>query len=267
MFAPLAMLAMLVGCIKENYEDCEWYTLTFTYEGEGASDMFAQHINDVNLYIYDENDRLVQTQHLDHDDLQAFQGARLNVEHGTYRVVAIGNALSLTTTITLPELQIATEQIAFRSSHIKVSYKVIIKEFATNYATRANDMTYTLKVKNILPLMDFTATTFGDKTTYTPTLVPEGVMGNQEAQFNILRPQEWNELEFELSDGKTGEVLNTLRLEDFLAQYPQIDLNAEKEVHLPIEVHISYRGDICTDVTVTIPEWMIQDVTPEYGTN
>lgn len=306
LLAPLALLSLLTGCIKETYEDCEWYTLTFSYEGEDATDIFAQRISDVNLFIYDVNNRLVQTQHIDHKALQAMQGTKLNVEHGTYRVVAIGNALSHTQInnysaddmsqnylshpnverggavetndaiflgekqITLPELQYATEDITFRPTHTKVSYKVIVKEYehpTQNLVTRIDERAFALKVKNLLPLMDFTGATFGDKITYTPTLLPEEGSDDQEARFNILRPQEWHDVEFELSDASTGEILNTLPLKDFLAQYPQIDLNGDDEIHLPIEVHLHYRGSICTDVTITIPDWMVNDVTPEYGTN
>ena len=305
LLAPLAMLSLLTGCIKERYEDCEWYTLTFSYEGEDATDIFAQRISDVNLFIYDVNNRLVQTQHIDHEALQAMQGTKLNVEHGTYRVVAIGNALSHTQInnysaddmsqnylshpnverggavetndalylgtkiITLPEYQYATEQIAFRSAHRKISYKVIVGEAdptKKSVVTRADERTFTLKVKNLLPLMDFTGATFGDTMTYSPTFTPEGALGNQTTLFNVLRPQKWDDVEFELSDAATGEIINTLNLGDFLAQYPQIDINAEDDV-LPIEVHIEYKGDIFTNVTITIPDWLIQDVTPEYGTN
>lgn len=292
------------GCIKENYDDCEWYTLSFSYTADGEGDLFARHITDVSLYIYDADDRLVQTKRINSDELATLQGTKLNVEHGTYRVVGIGNALSRTEVkrydandmslnyfshpnvegeglidgndslylgekiITLPEHTRVTEVIPFRSSHIKVSYKVTIEQNAPTQSAlmRANEPQYTLCVKNLTPHTDFGNVPFGEPTTYNPALVRNGQEDNLMARFNIMRHGKQNDVVFELSDASTQTVVNTLRLEDFLAMYPQIDVT-QQEVLIPIEVKLQYTGMICTDVTVTIPDWMIHDVTPEFGSN
>lgn len=302
---PLVLLALLTGCIKDSYDDCEWYTLTFSYTADGATDVFAQHITDVSLYVYDADDRLVQTKRISHGDLKSFQGTKLNVAHGTYHIVGVGNVFSRTEIkeynandmslnyfshpnaegngaidsndslylgskiITLPEQKRVTEDIAFRSSHLKISYKVIIEsddQIASSNSMRAAESLFALRVKNLTPLTDFNNATFGDPVTYTPELVRAEQGDDHEAYFNIMRHGKHNDVEFELVDVDTSTVLNTQRLEEFLAAYPQIDVT-QQEVLIPIEVRLKYRGNICTDVTVTIPDWLVHDVTPEFGNN
>ena len=302
---PIALLALLTGCIKESYDDCEWYTLTFSYTADGASDVFAQHITDVSLYVYDADDRLVQTKRISHSDLKAFQGTKLNVAHGVYRVVGVGNAFSRTEVkeynandmslnyfshpnaenggaidgndslylgskiITLPEQKRVTEDIAFRSSHLKVSYEVIVErddQSTASASMRAAEALFALNVKNLTPLTDFNNATFGDPATYTPTLTRAEQGDNHSAYFNIMRHGKQNDVVFELRDVASNTVVNTLQLEDFLAQYPQIDVT-KQEVLIPIEVRLKYKGHICTDVTVTIPDWLVHDVTPGFGNN
>ena len=93
--------------------------------------------------------------------------------------------------------------------------------------------------------------------TYTPLLsVTES--GDHEGKFNIMRHTKDADVEFELVAKSTGEVLHTLSLADFLAQYPQIDVS-KQEVLIPIIVQFKNFG-----VEVTIPDWLIVDVAPDY---
>ena len=76
-----------------------------------------------------------------------------------------------------------------------------------------------------------------------------------------MRHAKNSEVEFELVDKATQEVVHTLMLKDFLEKFPQIDVT-KQEVLIPIVVEFKN-----IDVTVTIPDWMIHDVTPDYGNN
>jgi hypothetical protein len=66
------------------------------------------------------------------------------------------------------------------------------------------------------------------------------------------------DVEFELVDKSTGEVVHTLLLADFLKTFTQIDVT-KQEVLIPIIVEFKNIG-----VDVTIPDWMIHPVTPDY---
>lgn len=296
--ALLVSLVLLASCIKEDYTDCERCTLTFSYTGDVSYDIFPQHITSVSLYVFDANNRLVQTKLVEQNDLNAFQGTKLNLEPGDYHIVGIGNQYENTIVenipsgdmsqiifrhpntngdgvvegndplylgildITIPEDYWYEDDVPFRSSHLKVSYTVkdYVNPVAAESATRAEGF-LELKVKNLLPQTDFTNKANGQKMTYNPVLSLTPEKGEHNAYFNIMRHAKDSDVEFELVDKATGEVVHTLALADFLNKFPQIDVT-KQEVLIPIVVEFKNIG-----VTVTIPDWMIHDVTPDYGKN
>ena len=163
--------------------------------------------------------------------------------------------------ITIPEDYWYEDDVPFRSSHLKVSYTVkgYVDAGGDNaQSTRAASL-LELRVKNLLPQTDFENRAHGDEIMYNPELVIKN--GNHEGYFNIMRHAKNSEVEFELVDKATQEVVHTLMLKDFLEKFPQIDVT-KQEVLIPIVVEFKNIG-----VTVNIPDWMIHDVTPDYGNN
>lgn len=94
----LAQGLLPTSCIKENLDGCERYII-FEYFADGDSDVFAQYIECVSLYVFDENDMLVPASTLggsnpivlEQEDLKKSQGAKLMLTGGRYRFVAVGN--------------------------------------------------------------------------------------------------------------------------------------------------------------------------------
>ena len=297
---PLVSFVLLASCIKENYDDCERCELTFSYTGDVSYDIFPQQITRVSLYVFDADDRLVQTKRIEQNELRAFQGTKLNLSPGRYRVVGVGNEFDKTVVentsandmsqiifrhpnanteqvvegndslylgqkmITIPEEYWYKDDVPFRSSHLKVSYTVkgyVDIPESNQQATRATESLLELRVKNLLPKTDFTNRAHGDKMTYHPQLTLTPSNAEHKGYFNIMRHAKDSDVEFELVDKASGEVVHTLMLKDFLEMYPQIDVT-KQEVLIPIIVEFKNIG-----VTVTIPDWMIQDVTPDYGNN
>ena len=285
----LAPFVLLAGCIKEDYTDCERCTLTFSYTGDVTQDIFPDHITRVSLYVFDQDQRLVLTKQIEQNELKAFQGTKLNLQPGKYTVVGIGNSFDKTEVsstssqdftqmefyhpnvktggavegndplylgrkeIVIPAEYWYKDDVAFRSSHLKVSYTV--EDYLEDGGV-GNGL-LDLRVKNLLPETDFNNRAHGEKMTYTPLLsVTES--GDHEGKFNIMRHTKDADVEFELVAKSTGEVLHTLSLADFLAQYPQIDVS-KQEVLIPIIVQFKNFG-----VEVTIPDWLIVDVAPDY---
>ena len=296
----LASVVLLASCIKENYDDCERCTLTFSYTGDVTWDIFPEQITRVNLYVFDNDDRLVQTKLIEQNELKAFQGTKLNLGPGKYRVVGVGNGFNKTevtntSATNMAEIQMQhpnlnsggaiegndslylgqlefvmpkddwyEDDVPFRSSHLKVSYKVEgyfengASQNSSTRAVAAKPDALELRVKNLLPQTDFTNTANGNKTTYNPTfsLKSGGVL---DSYFNIMRHSKDSDVEFELVEKSTGNVLNTLALKDFLTLYPQIDVT-KQEVLIPIVVKFTSMG-----VTVTIPDWLNVPVTPDFS--
>lgn len=296
----LASVVLLASCIKENYDDCERCTLTFSYTGDVTWDIFPEQITRVSLYVFDDDERLVQTKLIEQNELKAFQGTKLNLGPGRYKIVGVGNGFNKTEVtntsandlteiqmqhpnlksgkaiegndslylgqkeIIMPKDDWYEADVPFRSSHLKVSYQVVgyfengAGQSASMRASAAKPDALELRVKNLLPQTDFTNRANGDKTTYNPSfeLVGGGVL---DSYFNIMRHTKDSDVEFELVEKASGNVLNTLALKDFLAMYPQIDVT-KQEVLIPIVVKFTSMG-----VTVTIPDWMKVPVTPDFN--
>ena len=294
---PLVSFVLLASCIKENYDDCERCKLTFSYTGDVDYDIFPKQITCVSLYVYDQNDGLVTTKRIEQNDLAAYQGTKLNLPPGTYRVVGVGNDYDATEiydadqkrpmsevtfrhphalgggveghgndslylgqkTITIPSDYWYEDDVPFRSSHLKVSYTVKGYSNPEAQATRAGEGYLELRVKNLLPQTDFNNRAHGEKTTYDPTLTIQPGNGDHTSYFNIMRHAKDSDVEFELVDKASQKVVHTLALKDFLEKFPQIDVT-KQEVLIPISVEFKN-----IDVTVTIPEWMIENIKPGYG--
>ena len=75
------------------------------------------------------------------------------------------------------------------------------------------------------------------------------------AGFNIFRIEKENPVTIDLVY-PSGEILHSLRLEDFLIANPSIDVT-KNEVLIPILIKFSSVG-----VIVTIPDWYIEELDP-----
>lgn len=292
----LASVVLLASCIKENYDDCERCTLTFSYTGDTTWDIFPEQITRVSLYVFDEDERLVQTKLIEQNELKAFQGTKLNLAAGKYKVVGVGNSFNKTEVSNLDAADLNAVQmhhpnlskampiegndslylgqqeiimpkddwyeadVPFRSSHLKVSFSVVgyFNNGQTSSSSRASADALELKVKNLLPQTNFTNSANGDKTTYNPPFKLEG-SDLLNSYFNIMRHSKDSDVEFELVEKSTGNVLYTISLSNFLAQYPQIDIT-KQEALIPIVVQFTKLG-----VTVTIPDWLNVPVIPDFN--
>lgn len=88
----LGVLVLASGCIKENREECDNCTIKLQYFADGYSDVLTSYINEVDLYIYDQDGQLVTVIPSSKDELDRNNNSlstKLNA--GTYQLVAIGN--------------------------------------------------------------------------------------------------------------------------------------------------------------------------------
>ena len=255
----------------------------------------------MSLYIYDANGTLVQTKHIKQNDLKAFQGTKLQLSKGVYEVVGVGNVFNKTT-VTAPAqgnmsdryfnhpnadnsgkvegndslylgrqtLNVPNDwyeaDVPFRSSHLKVSYQVIAENAQWTTIHDTSDTHYTLQVNNLKPKTNFENTAFGTPITYDPVLTLDAESLAHNSYFNIMRHPKQSDVEFVLTEKATGEIIHRLRLEDFLSEFKVIDVT-KQEVLIPIVIKLVYQKNICADVVVAIPDWVVNDVTPGFGDN
>ena len=60
----LLTVGMFSGCIKEDMDDCPKYsvnTLSLSYKGDGTTEIFNDKIEQVVMYVFDQNEKLVTT--------------------------------------------------------------------------------------------------------------------------------------------------------------------------------------------------------------
>lgn len=237
---------------------------------------------------------------LEQNDLRKQQGVSLNINPGEYRFVALGNDYDLTEVydaecgdmsgityrnpdcfntpcvgndslylgskrVVIPEdAWYFKETVRLYSSHLKVSYSV--KGYIPEESTRAADTYLDLRVKNLAPQASFGQADddnilgYGDKVEYNPVFTMNQENGDHNAYFHIMRHTADCDVEFELVNKATGEVLHTLALKDFLAEYEEYIDVTKQEVLIPIEVVFKN-----VSIEVRIADWMVHDVTPGFG--
>lgn len=97
----LFSVCMFGGCISEDIDSCppeldNNLILKFLYSDAQGTDLFAENISQVDVFIYDSQDRLVQKKQVNESALNTFTGTELSLEPGTYRIVCWANALQKT---------------------------------------------------------------------------------------------------------------------------------------------------------------------------
>jgi hypothetical protein len=106
-------ILVLTGCIGEDWLNCETenavleFSLSTTVTDSSA---FLQRINSVDVLLFDRNNRFVTSKHVDRQALTQFQGTRLALTPGTYRVVCWANISNNTRTSPLVECETLLEQ-------------------------------------------------------------------------------------------------------------------------------------------------------------
>lgn len=89
------------SCIDENMKGCPPYMnenliLRFHYTDAKENDIFSKNIHKVDVFVFNYENRLVMKQTKDQQALNDFQGTKLHLPAGKYRVVCWGNAFDHT---------------------------------------------------------------------------------------------------------------------------------------------------------------------------
>lgn len=93
----LPVTVLMSGCIKEDLDDCRNVSFSFRYLADGDKNVLPQYINKINLYVFNEENRLVDTQYYNQDALKSDDtDPTFRLPEGTYTVVALGNVYERT---------------------------------------------------------------------------------------------------------------------------------------------------------------------------
>lgn len=283
LLAAMAAVLLMTSCIDEDLSECGRTELLFSYVGDGTSEIFPEKICNVDLYVFDEDNRVVATQELGEASLRARQGTALDLNPGRYRIVCVGNAFEATVIgpsadaaeahfshhgaidgavidgtdslywgsaeVNVPQNRELVETIPFRSSHVDVVFEV---EGAENTAGGLS-----LSVENLyasVGLYDNVAR--GGLYTYRPGWdFDDG--SHLVSAFNVARISDGQPVSFVLTDGMGAEV-ERIDLGDFLAEHDEVDITRQ-EACVPIRVVFDGLG-----VRVDVPDWYVEELKPEF---
>lgn len=252
LYCAALLLTPLFGCVKDGEpKDC-YQILYFDYRGDGADDIFQEKIGQVNLYIYNRNNTLVQKNQISKRELEVLQGVRLNLPSGKYDVVCWGNAYAntiisddssvstgmihtawnnsgtrrdgvFTTNDSLyygtREIEIVSrpeksDTVHFKSAHIKMKVALTGLE---NSALADGSSPVEIRVDNLCPDVDFLFNFPEADASYYPVTVLNRQIDDFEADFNVLRFDDRNDIVIRLFDKASGDALHHVNLSEFMS--------------------------------------------------
>ena len=282
----LAMLSVaLFSCIREDLSECYSINkLQLVYTGNDESgDLFQEKIGSAELYIFDAAVECVYHRALTDVELSQQEVTLPRLLVGEYRIICVANGInsdvvaldgkdysamyfadksytagvttqsndalywaSHTLTITSED---STEVVAFASSHYDVYVEVVGVDAQSDIH---------VEMSGVAPCTALdTNEAFGEATTLYPVVESIASESKKFSTFNIMRHTDHAAVEVRVCD-KSGGELAKVNLAEFLAANPSIDCSLN-EVTIPISFTF-----VLSDITVTLPEWYIQDTKPEF---
>lgn len=104
LFILLSVICLLLptGCIKDDWSDCDNVIIYFQYLADGDKDVLYRYMDQVDLYVFDESNRILEKRHYNHEQLSSFSATpSFRLPAGYYKVVAVGNAKERTQVVNL----------------------------------------------------------------------------------------------------------------------------------------------------------------------
>lgn len=282
----LAMISVaLFSCIREDLSECYSINkLQLVYTGNDESgDLFQEKIGSAELYIFDAAVECVYHRALTDVELSQQEVTLPRLLVGEYRIVCVANGENsdivatdgkeysamyfADKSYTLGEATQSNDSLYWGSHNFTITaddsvqtmqlasshYDVYVEIVGVDAQSDIH-----VEMSGVLPCTSLdTNEAFGAPTTYYPAVESFASKSMKSSTFNIMRHTDHAAVEVRVCD-KSGAELAKVNLAEFLAANPSIDCSLN-EVKIPISFTFKL-----SDVTVTLPEWYIQDTKPEF---
>ena len=279
----MAALA-LISCIREDLSECYGVNkLQLSYMGDGDTEIFQQKISSVEMYIFDAAVECVYNRALTDEELSQQEVTLPRLAVGEYRIVCVANGEN-------------TDVVATDGKDYSAMY-FADKDYTAGSVTKSNDSLYwssksitvtaddktdvaqfvsshydiyvevigvdaqsaiEIQMSGLMPCTALdTNVAFGTATTYRPVVESVAAESTKKSAFNVMRHADHSAVEVKVVDN-SGAELAKVNLAQFLAANPAIDCT-KNEVIIPISFSFKL-----ADCTVSLPEWYIKDIKPEF---
>lgn len=290
------------SCIREDNSDCHnTYRLALSYLGDGTTEIFQQKIDRVDLYVFDQSSNCISSTRLSDAEIQAQLVTLPPLDPGDYRIVCVGNAYetkmenldskdlskitfaaqdyingetvsgndplywsSIDYTI---EPYSAYKQEETRTTYFASSHYDIIVEVVN--APENIGKNPKIELIGVSPQTDFHNTAKGTATDYIMETAFDGDKTTT-AVNNIMRHKNHEDVYLRVT-GEDGTPVAMINFADHIEMYRNF-INPElHECQIPFLIEFGTPGyplpsdDICIDVTISIPSWFIELVTPDFN--
>ena len=267
---------LLSSCISEDHSACyNRYWLRLSYLGDGSQEIFHEKIDQVNLYIFDQNNNCVCQMPLSEADIKAQSTLLPPLEEGKYTIVCLGNPYNTTVSglsdgnweqvlftgndpnyLAKLEYEIEpyfmkkqeeTATVVFDCSHYDISVRI--------EGAPITDKLPSVVISGAMSHTDFTNTACGQPVDYNMTLVQDGAV--LASTGNIFRHLNHQDVYLKvLADD--GTELAAVNFREFITEH-NIDCS-KQEVHIPFKVVFK-----SADVEITLPGWDDFTVNPDFN--
>lgn len=280
------------SCLQEDYSDCyRTYKLILTYKGDGTTEIFPEKINRVEMYVFDEANACVSSRTLPEGDVKSRSTALPHLKPGNYRIICVGNthdtglenldsrdyskilfaandymqgkvvsgndslyyaSKAINVQGFDPAVSEEIVEVAFASSHYDIFVELV--NFPVEYGSPK------IEIVAASPYTDFENVAKGQATDYVMPAVEHGD-GYVTAANNIMRHKNHQEVYLRVTseDGTTVAQVNFAEHIEKNKDYIDPSLH---ECLIPFR--LEWDPTLLIDVTIGLPEWVVEEIIPDF---